>query len=68
MHFRTSKKLNNEVYLEDPIGKDKDDNTITLKDVIENDERAIDEEIDLNFKIKEMYKKIKGLKEREKEV
>lgn len=68
MHFRTSKKLNNEVYLEDPIGKDKDDNTITLKDVIENDERAIDEEIDLNFKIKEMYKKIKGLKEREKEI
>ena len=42
MHFRASKKLNNEVSLEDPIGKDKDDNTISLKDILEIEERSID--------------------------
>ena len=28
---RSTKKLNSEVYLEDPIGKDKDDNMVTLQ-------------------------------------
>ena len=36
MYLRANKKLNSEVYLEDPIGKDKDDNTVTLKEVLEN--------------------------------
>ena len=36
MFLRSSKKLNSEVYLEDPIGKDKDDNTVTLQEVLEN--------------------------------
>lgn len=69
MHFRSTKKLNNEVYLEDPIGKDKDDNIVTLKDILENDERPIDEEIDLKIKILNLYKQIKDvLKTREKNI
>lgn len=69
MHFRSTKKIKNEVYLEDPIGKDKDDNTITIKDVIEIDEKPIDEEIDLRLKIANLYKKIKEvLKERERTI
>ena len=47
MYLRSSKKLNAEVYLEDPIGKDKDDNTVTIQEVLENDERSIEEEVDL---------------------
>ena len=31
------------MYLEDIIGKDKDDNTVTLKEVIENNDKSIDE-------------------------
>ena len=51
----------------DPIGKDKDDNTVTLQEVLENDERSIEEEVDLKFKIKKLYKKMKEvLKDREK--
>ena len=66
MHFRSIKKLNNEVYLEDPIGKDKDDNIISLNDILENDEKPIDDEIDLKIKISNLYKKIKNvLKDRE---
>ncbi len=69
MHFRATKKLNNEVYLEDPIGKDKDDNTVTLKDILENDSRPIDDEIDLKMKILKLYKRIKDiLKERERTI
>ena len=36
MYLRSTKKLGAEVYLEDTIGKDKDDNTVTLKEVLEN--------------------------------
>lgn len=67
MYFRSSKKTNAEVSLEDPIGKDKDDNTITLQDVLENNERNIEDEVDLKIKIKKLYEKIKDvLKDREK--
>lgn len=69
MYFRSLKKHNNEVYLEDPIGKDKDDNTITLKDILENDDRPVEEEIDLKIKITKLYSKIKEiLKDREKTI
>ena len=67
MYFRSSKKINSEVSLEDPIGKDKDDNTITLQDILENNERNIEDEVDLKIKIKKLYGKIKEvLKDREK--
>lgn len=59
MHLRSIKKLGAEVYLEDTIGKDKDDNTVSLQEVIENDEKSIEEEVDLKFKIKELYEKMK---------
>lgn len=69
MYFRTTKKLNNEVYLEDPIGKDKDDNTISLKDILENDERTVEEEIDFKLRLKNVFQKIKEvLKERERKI
>lgn len=69
MYLRSSKKLNSEVYLEEPIGKDKDDNTITLKEVLENEDKPIDEEIELKLKIKKLYEKIKSiLKERERTI
>lgn len=67
MYFRSSKKINAEVSLEDPIGKDKDDNTITLQDILENNERNIEDEVDLKMKVKKLYGKIKEvLKDREK--
>ncbi len=66
MYFRSSKKLNAEVYLEDTIGKDKDDNTVSLQEVLENNERSIEDEVDLKFKIKKLYERMKEvLKDRE---
>ena len=67
MHLRAVKKLTSEVYLEDTIGKDKDDNTVSLQEVLNNDERSIEDEVDLKFKIKTLYQKMKEvLKDREK--
>ena len=67
MYLRTSKKVKAEVYLNEPIGKDKDDNEVTLQEVLENDDRNIEDIVDLKFKIKKLYEKMKKtLKEREK--
>ena len=69
MHLRSTKKLGAEVYLNEPIGKDKDDNVVTLQEVLENDEKNIEDEVDLKIKIKLLYKKIKSvLKDREKTI
>lgn len=66
MHLRSTKKIGAEVSLEDPIGKDKDDNTVTLQDVLENNEKNIEDEVDLKMKMKQLYEKMKKvLKDRE---
>lgn len=69
MHLRATKKLNAEVFLNEPIGKDKDDNVVTLQEVLENNERNIEDEVDLKMKIKLLYEKMKDiLKDREKTI
>ena len=69
MHLRATKKLNAEVALNDPIGKDKDDNVVTLEEVLENSDRSIEEEVDLKMKVKILYEKMKNiLKDREKTI
>ena len=69
MHLRSTKKLGAEVYLNEPIGKDKDDNVVTLQEVLENNERPIEEEVDIKMKIKLLYEKMKSiLKTREKTI
>ena len=48
-------------------GQDKDGNEITFLDVVEIEERSVEEEIDLKIKIKKLYKKISEIQqEREK--
>ena len=58
-----------EVYLNEPIGKDKDDNEITLIDILENEDKTVEEQVDLKMKIKLLYEKMKEiLLDREKSV
>ena len=69
MHLRATKKLGAEVYLNEPIGKDKDDNVVTLQEILENSERNIEEEVDIKMKIKLLYEKMKELlKDRERNI
>lgn len=50
-------------------GKDKDDNVVTLQEVLENSERNIEDEVDVKIKIKLLYEKMKELlKDREKTI
>lgn len=67
MYLRSIKKIGAEVYLEETIGKDKDDNTVTLQEILENSEMSVEEEVNLKFQIRKLYKKMKEiLKDREK--
>lgn len=67
MHLRSTKKLSQEVSLNDALGQDKEGNEITFIDVIENDDASIEEQIDLKMKVKKLYKKISEvLHDREK--
>lgn len=55
--------------MNEPIGKDKDDNVVTLQEVLEVDDRNIEDEVDLKLKIKLLYEKIKSvLKDRERTI
>ena len=50
-------------------GKDKDDNVVTLQEVLENNERNIEDEVDIKMKIKLLYEKMRDvLKDREKTI
>ena len=67
MYLRSNKKRMADIYLNEPIGKDKDDNEVTLQEVLENNEKNVEDEVDLKFKIKTLYEKMKKiLKKREK--
>lgn len=69
MHLRSIKKLRAVVSLNDPIGTDKDNNVITLQEVLENNERNLEDEVDIKMKIKLLYEKMKSLlKNREKTI
>ena len=55
--------------MNEPIGKDKDDNVVTLQEVLENSERNIEDEVDIKMKIKLLCQKMKEiLKDRERTI
>ena len=69
MYLRSTKKLQNEVYLNDTIGEDKDSNVVTLQEVLVADEKTIDDQVDLKLQIKKLYSKISSiLKDRERTI
>jgi len=69
MFIRSSKKIQNEVSLQDPIGVDKEGNEISLLDIMENEGNSVADEVELKMQIKNMYSKMKEvLKNREKTV
>ncbi len=69
MHIRSSKKIQNEVSLQDPIGIDKEGNEISLIDIMESDGNSVVDEVELRMQVRKLYKKMKEvLKNREKKV
>lgn len=69
MLIRNSKKTKNEIYLQDPIGIDKEGNEISLLDVLSSDDDSIIEIVESRIQVKKLYAKINEcLKEREKTI
>ncbi len=67
MLIRNNKKSKGEVYLQDPIGVDKEGNEISLMDVLGTEEDSIIEMVENKIQIKKLYQKINNsLQEREK--
>lgn len=65
MHFRKQKKLNGEVFMSDPLETDKDGNTITLQDIISQNDDMLDGII-LKNNLKKIYSFVERLDPREK--
>ncbi len=69
MLIRNNKKTKGEVYLQDPIGVDKEGNEISLMDILSSDEDSIIEIVSTKIEVKKLYGKIETcLRGREKKV
>ena len=55
MFMRSSKKQSKEVYLYEPIGKDKEGNLLNLLDILEAEDEDLIEIMDLSAKVKCLY-------------
>ncbi|MBU3158582.1 RNA polymerase sporulation sigma factor SigK [Clostridium frigoris] len=67
MLIRNNKKTKGEVYLQDPIGTDKEGNEISLMDVLSSDEDSIIDIVESKIQIRKLYSKINvALMDREK--
>ncbi|MBR1738295.1 MAG: sigma-70 family RNA polymerase sigma factor [Firmicutes bacterium] len=69
MSIRSSKKTQNDVYLQDTVGIDKDGNEVTLQDKIADPGVNIAEQVTIKIQIANLCKKMKNvLRPREKEI
>ena len=58
MLFRNSKKQKSEVYLQDPIGVDKEGNEFCLMDILSSEKDCVLERVERNLQIKALYRKL----------
>ena len=59
MQFRAAKKSSGDIYINDPVETDKDGNSLTLLDLID-DGTDIHEQVDILMRSKELYKYLKN--------
>ena len=55
MSLRISKKYANDIFLQEPLGKDKDGNEITVMETIPTDEDTVSEMAEMNIRLKYLY-------------
>ncbi|WP_040211593.1 RNA polymerase sporulation sigma factor SigK [Clostridium polynesiense] len=69
MLIRNNKKAKGEVYLQDPVGVDKEGNEICLMDVLSSEDDSITEIVENKIQIKKLYYKIyNSLQDRERAI
>lgn len=68
MHLRSTKKLQNEVMLHEPIGSDLEGNELSLIDIFGTDPDIVFEEVEFHVDREKLHKNLQFLSAREKEV
>jgi RNA polymerase sporulation-specific sigma factor len=68
MQLRSNKKKRSEISLNDPIGYDKEGNKITLIDVLQDENRSIEDHVVFNDSIEKVLNLLPDLAEREYEI
>ncbi|BCZ48219.1 RNA polymerase sigma factor [Clostridium gelidum] len=69
MLFRNNKKQKNEIYLQDPIGVDKEGNEFCLMDILSSEKDCVLEKVESNLQIRALYKKlVESLTKRESSI
>ena len=58
MLFRNNKKKKSEVYLQDPIGVDKEGNEFCLIDILSSEKDCVLENVERNLQVKALYRKL----------
>lgn len=61
MLFRNNKKQKNEVYLQEPIGVDKEGNEICLIDILSSEKDSVIDKVESKLEIKSLYRKMKEI-------
>ncbi len=69
MFFRNTKKYSKEIYLQEPIGCDREGNEISLMDILETEDNDFADSVELKDNIRKLYKAIDNIAdEREKQI
>ena len=69
MLFRNNKKQKSEIYLQDPIGVDKEGNEFCLMDILSSEKDCVLEKVESNLQIRALYKKlVESLTKRESSI
>ncbi|HHT48370.1 MAG TPA: RNA polymerase sporulation sigma factor SigK [Firmicutes bacterium] len=68
MHLRSTKKLKNDLFLQDPIGADKEGNEITLLDILDTGTDLVPELVESKLEEETLRQKLSILSKREKKV
>ena len=58
MLFRNYKKQKSEVYLQDPIGVDKEGNEFCLMDILSSEKDSVLDKVESNLQVRALYKKL----------
>ena len=69
MLFRNNKKQKSEIYLQDPIGVDKEGNEFCLLDILSSEKDCVLEKVESNLQIRALYRKlVESLTKRESSI
>jgi RNA polymerase sporulation-specific sigma factor len=68
MHLRATRRQKSEIMLNEPIGTDKEDNDLTLMDILATDAESTSDQVESKLEQEKLYQKIMHLSSREQQV